>query len=220
MRTLYLFDLDGTLATSDGAGRRAFEQALAEVLGLRRALTGIALHGNTDPLILDQACRRGLGRAADEDETRAVYGRYLAHLAEELACPGVIRLLPGVAPLLDRLAAADALLGLATGNLEAGARLKLDAVGLWERFAVGGYGSDAAERAELVAVGIRRAEARLQRPVPRGEIALIGDTRRDVAAALRVGVRAIGVTTGPDDAAALFGAGAEEVYENLGQFAG
>ena len=220
MRTLYLFDLDGTLAASDGAGRRAFERALAEVLGLRSALTGIALHGNTDPLILEQACHRGLGRGADEGEARAVYARYLACLAEELARPGVIRLLPGVAPLLDRLDAAGALLGLATGNLEQGARLKLEAVGLWERFAVGGYGSDAAERAALVAVGIGRAEARLGRPVPRDKIALIGDTRRDVGAARQVGVRAIGVTTGPDDAAALFAAGADEVYETLGEFCG
>jgi phosphoglycolate phosphatase-like HAD superfamily hydrolase len=215
-----LFDLDGTLMLSDGSGRRAFERALEAVLGVERALAGITLHGNTDPAILDEACAATLGRAATAVERTAVLARYLDFLAEELARPGCIRVLPAVRETLAALAAHGALVGLATGNIEAGARLKLDAAGLADHFTFGGYGSDAAERSALVEVAIARGERLAGRAVPRDAIRLVGDTPRDIAAARATRVRAIGVTTGIHDAAALREAGADEVHATLATLLG
>jgi phosphoglycolate phosphatase-like HAD superfamily hydrolase len=216
---LYLFDLDGTLMTSSGSGGRAFERACQEVLGIPQALEKITLHGNTDPSILDEACRHARGTPATAGEREAVFAAYLGHLAGELAAAEV-EVLPGVRELLDLLENRRDLVGLATGNLFDGARLKLTAAGLWGRFPVGGYGSDAAERADLVRVAIQRAEGRLGRPLDRSEIALIGDTPRDVAAARENGVRAIAVATGMHDTATLADAGADEVHETLATFEG
>jgi phosphoglycolate phosphatase-like HAD superfamily hydrolase len=215
---LYLFDLDGTLMTSAGSGGRAFARACRELLGIERALDGIILHGNTDPSILEEACRAKLGRAPSAGEQAAVLARYLQHLEEELR-ESRVEVLPGVAALLERLEARGAQLGLATGNVEGGARLKLSAAGLWHRFPFGGFGSDHHERAELVRVAIARAEERAGCSIARHEIRLIGDTPRDIAAARHVGVRAIGVATGMHDMDALDRAGADEVHATLESFA-
>lgn len=205
--------------TSDGSGRRAFDRACFEVLGIERALDGVALHGNTDPLILDEACSRGLGRGPSAGEAEQVMARYLERLEEELRRPGAVRVLPSVTEVLDRLAGRGAQIGLATGNVEGGALRKLRAAGLWERFAFGGYGSDSGERAELIGVAIERAERHGGRAIERREVAVIGDTPRDVHAARTAGVRAVGVATGIHDAAALAAAGADEVHETLATFA-
>lgn len=216
---LYLFDLDGTLMTSEGCGRRAFDRACREVLGIERALDGVILHGNTDPLILAEACARGLDRPPSVAEAVAVIERYLACLDEELSRPGAVTVLPAVVALLDRLAGRGSLIGLATGNVEGGARRKLQAAGLWERFAFGGFGSDASERARLIEVAIGRAEQRVGRAIARQAVMVIGDTPRDIDAARAVGVRAVGVATGIHDAAILWAAGADEVHATLATFA-
>jgi phosphoglycolate phosphatase-like HAD superfamily hydrolase len=216
---LYLFDLDGTIMTYAGSGGRAFERACFELLGIPRALERITLHGNTDPSILDEACRIALGRGPTPEEQEAVLARYVERLGEELA-QVTVEVLPGVRELLARLGARGALVGLATGNVVDGARLKLSAAGLWDRFAFGGFGSDAAERAELVRVAIGRAERLAARAIERSAIAVIGDTPRDIAAARAVGARAIGVATGMHDTAALLAAGADEVHETLVTYEG
>jgi phosphoglycolate phosphatase-like HAD superfamily hydrolase len=216
---LYLFDLDGTLMMSDGAGGRAFARACQELLGIEDALASVVLHGNTDPLILDEACRAKLGRAPTPREQSEVLARYLEHLGGELA-RSTVTVLPGVADLLGRLERRGAQIGLATGNVEGGARLKLSAAGLWERFPFGGFGSDHHERGELVRVAIARAEQRAGRAIPRDEIRLIGDTPRDVAAARSAGVRAIAVATGMHDVPTLERAGADEAHATLESYFG
>src|SRR5262245_44300936 len=125
---LYLFDLDGTLMTSSGSGGRAFERACQEVLGIPRALERIILHGNTDPSILDEACLAARGEPASADERKGVFARYLVHLEDELAGAEVV-VLPGVREALSLLENRKDLVGLATGNLFDGARLKLTAAG-------------------------------------------------------------------------------------------
>jgi len=214
---LYLFDLDGTLMTSDSSGKRAFERACRIVLGVESALATITLHGNTDPLILDEACRASLGRPPSATETRDVLKSYLDFLADELARPNVVSVLPGVESALASLESRGAWIGLATGNVADGARLKLTAAGLWHRFRFGGFGDDDAERAGLVRVAIRRAEALAGRPLP--QVTVIGDTPRDVAAAKAVGARAVAVATGMHSVDALRAAGADEVHETLATFA-
>ncbi|MSP59338.1 MAG: HAD family hydrolase [Myxococcales bacterium] len=212
---LYLFDLDGTLMTSAGSGGRAFARACAQVLGIARALDGVVLHGNTDPLILEEVCQRALGRPPTADEATEVIDAYLGCLGEELARPRVVEVLPAVREVLATLATRGALCGLATGNVLGGARLKLEAAGLWEHFPFGGFGSDSAVRTELVQVAIARAERFAGRAIDRRQIRVIGDTPRDVAAARGAGVRAVAVATGIHDVATLRATGADEVHQTL-----
>lgn len=211
---MYLFDIDGTLISAHGAGRRAFERALRELHGLDQGLDGIQLDGKTDPLILDEAFAAAGRGVATAVERERVFAEYVRHLDGELT-RARYRVLPGVERALQHLEARGAHLGLQTGNLEAGARRKLEFGGLWHRFAFGGFGSDAAQRERLVALAIERGNARAGRALSREEVWVIGDTPRDVAAAHAAGARAVGVATGSYDCAALQAAGAEIVVETL-----
>jgi phosphoglycolate phosphatase-like HAD superfamily hydrolase len=207
---LLLFDIDGTLVISGGAGRRALARAFLDVTGVEDAIDGVRLNGNTDPMIVLQAFELNVKRLPHGvEEVEEIMARYLAHLEEELArTRDRYSVLPGAAELVEKTASSGRhAIGLATGNVEAGARLKLMPGGLWERFEFGGYGSDAAVRAELVRCGIARGQAYAEQVLGRRfepeEIAVIGDTERDVEAARAAGVRAIGVLAGSTDKDAL-----------------
>jgi phosphoglycolate phosphatase-like HAD superfamily hydrolase len=210
---LFLFDIDGTLIKTGGAGLAALDRAAAELLGVERAMAGLSAAGKTDPLLVDEIFARHVGRAPTEAETVALLERYLVFLAEEVARTAGYQVLPGVAAALDLLEALAATVGLATGNVERGAEIKLVRGDLWRRFPFGGYGSDAADRARLVAHAIRRAERHAGRAFER--IYVIGDTERDVAAAHACGAAAIGVATGPRSSAQLRAAGSDFTLETL-----
>lgn len=210
---LYLFDIDGTLVHCHGAGRRAFERACAPLLG-DGSLQGISLDGKTDPLILREAFEKRLGRAPAREEAEAIAARYCEHLEEEVRAEGTVRKLAYVDEALAQLGARG-VLGLATGNWRAGARIKLARIGLWENFPLGGFGCDADERGELVRVGRRRGEERLGRPLRKQEVLVIGDTPRDIAAARAAGALAIGVATGSYSVADLDAAGADAACADL-----
>jgi phosphoglycolate phosphatase-like HAD superfamily hydrolase len=147
--------------------------------------------------------------------------RYLLHLEDELArTRDRYCVLPGVSEVLERARGSRRhAVGLATGNVEAGARLKLTPGGLWERFEFGGYGSDASARAELVRCGIARGQAYAERSLGRrfevSEVVVIGDTERDVEAARAVGARAIGVLAGCGDREALIESRPDLLVETL-----
>ncbi len=208
---LVLFDIDGTLIKTGGAGIRALERAAAE-MGIADAMAGIRAGGKTDPLIVDEIFARRLGRAPAPAEAAALLERYLLHLADEIVRSDGYCVLPGVAAALERLAARGATVGLATGNIERGAEIKLARGDLWRHFRFGGYGSDAADRALVVAKAIGCAGRRFD------QVVVIGDTERDVWAAHACGARAIGVATGPCSAAELDAAGADWVLETLDGF--
>ena len=198
---LVLFDIDGTLISAGGVGRAALDHAFHEELGIAGALDGVRLHGNTDPLILEEAFARHVGRPSLPGETDRILARYLVHLERALAASGGYRILPGAVSLLDALSRNGGFaVGLATGNIEGGARLKLMRGGLWAYFAFGGYGSDAAERRRLVECGIARGQdhavSRFGRRFAAREIVVIGDTERDIRAARGAGVCAVGVRAG------------------------
>jgi phosphoglycolate phosphatase len=192
MRAL-LFDLDGTLTRSAGAGARA----LGKAIGSQRALDELRkmrLDGMTDRAIarLLLAAERGAKPAAiAEAEIDAILAKYLAAL--ELECGGsAYQAIPGVTALLARLSLRDdVLLGLCTGNVERGAQLKLACAGLAHRFRFGAYGSDAEPRPEIVRTAWKRAAALGAR-----EALVIGDTPRDILAAHEAGLPACGVATG------------------------
>ncbi|MBK6687361.1 MAG: haloacid dehalogenase-like hydrolase [Deltaproteobacteria bacterium] len=203
-----MFDIDGTLLSTAGAGRRALAQAFFDLFGFTAAMDGVRLHGATDPKILEQVFQKHRGNSPSAAESEAVLARYLALLALELErTQGGYQVLPGGEALVSALVATGRhAVGLATGNVEAGARLKLRPGGLDQKFRFGGFGSDAGDRAELVAHAIRRGQAELAqlgRPAATPqEIFVLGDTEQDVMAARRTGVVAIGILAGsgvPDD---------------------
>jgi phosphoglycolate phosphatase-like HAD superfamily hydrolase len=216
---LILFDIDGTLLHTHGAGRRAIHAALLAEFGAV-AGGGVRFDGKTDPQIVRELLEEAAHpHSGDDDRIAAVCRRYVDLLKDELAAPETRTLVyPGVRPLLDLIEArSDAVLGLLTGNVEEGARLKLSAAGIApERFKVGAYGSDHAVRASLPAIAAARAVPLFNR-VPRGdEIVILGDTPSDMTCGLSVGARAIGVATGSFTVDDLAAAGAFAVFPDFG----
>jgi phosphoglycolate phosphatase len=196
---LVLFDIDGTLLRSDGAGKRAIHRALLQVFGA----TGPAdyhFDGKTDKQIVRELMRfEGHGDEHIDASMQRLFELYLVYLHEELATStGRARLLPGIPELLDALEVrGDIILGLLTGNLEGGARAKLAAVGLeFDRFRIGAFGSDHEHRPELPAIARTRTKGQLGIDI-RGEAMLvIGDTPADLTCGRSLGASAIGVATG------------------------
>lgn len=195
---LVLFDIDGTLLWTDGAGRRAMEQALESVFGARGS-SAYRYDGKTDRQIVRELMRlEGHDDAVIDERMERLLEAYLAGLARELAGGAGLHRLPGVAELLDAVEMReDMVLGLLTGNLERGAAAKLRAVGIDpHRFRVCAYGSDHEVRGELPAVAMRRARAALGRELPGTALVVIGDTPADIECGRAVGARPIGVATG------------------------
>jgi phosphoglycolate phosphatase len=217
-RRVVLFDIDGTILWSDGAGRRAVFQSLEEHFGK----TGPGEHrfdGKTDPQIVRELMRHaGVSDADIDQRIDEVLERYLDLLREELGAPEHGRhVFPGVQELLDALEARDdVVVGLLTGNIHLGACAKLAAVGIDpERFVVGAFGSDHHERPELPEIARRRAERALGHPVSGRDIVVIGDTPADVACGVSIGARAIGVATGRYSVEELRACGAAAVFADL-----
>lgn len=216
---LILFDIDGTLLSSDGAARRAFHRGLLEVYGTAGPIATHAFDGKTDPQIARELLRAaGLADAAIERGFPALWQAYLRELADELSLPGHRTTVhPGVRPLLDALDELGdrVVVGLLTGNIEPGAELKLSSAGLAGRFRLGAYGSDHEERSALPPIAAARARELTGRDVVGREIVIIGDTPHDVTCGRALGVRALGVATGRYDTAALAAAGADAVFPDL-----
>lgn len=192
-----LFDIDGTLLHSGGAGRRAMEKAFEELTGIADGFRGIEMSGKTDSSILDEALRI-LKLSFDRDRTKAFKERYFLELKEEIRKPNERqRLMPGIRHLLERLSRhLDVTLGLLTGNWRASAEIKLQHFGLLDYFRFGAFAEDAPSRDELVPVAVRRYRELAGRDPKAGDVWVIGDTVRDVACARPHGARAIAVATG------------------------
>lgn len=216
---VYLFDVDGTLVSAGGAGRRAFERAVADRCGgLDGALAGLRLDGMTDRLIVREALRI-LSQPFDDAFCDALLERYVEHLASEIHGPGYA-VLPGVVEALEGLRARGALVALCTGNVVAGAKLKLARGGVdryfdWGASAVCGFAADGEERERVVRAALRRTCERLGRTIAPAEALVIGDTPRDVSAAHAAGIPVLAVATGRYAEAELREAGAEHVAPSL-----
>ncbi len=216
---VYLFDIDGTLVSAGGAGRRAFERAVGDHCGPPDgALASLRLDGMTDRLIVRETLRL-LGRPFEDALCDALLARYVEHLQTEIHGPGYA-VLPGVLETLNALRAREALVALCTGNVVEGARLKLARGGLdgyfdWGASAVCGFAADGEEREHVVRAALRRASARLGRAVAPAEALVIGDTPRDVTAAHAVGIPVLGVATGRYGEDELQRAGAEHAVRSL-----
>lgn len=213
---LVLFDIDGTLIWTGGAGSRALTRAFEEWAGIPDGLDGIPIPGRTDTIILTDLLRRHrLGASLSAlDSLQHIYFRCLA---EELAgLPSGVGPLPGVIELLDSLATEPGVTSaLLTGNHTRGAQLKLERYGLWRYFGFGAFGEDAADRNDLVPVAVKRAAAAGVPPVAPRDIVIVGDTPLDVACGRAHGTSTVGVATGGSPEQALADAGADLVLSNL-----
>jgi phosphoglycolate phosphatase len=198
---LLLFDIDGTLLTTDGAGRRALQLAANDVFGLDEDLSGVAIAGNTDTAIIREVLGNHSVPVTDGNVNRYI-GSYLSRLRDQLTeSPGVI--LPGIKPLLDSISSTGWITGLLTGNVERGAHLKLTAHGIDRYFSIGAFGDDHHDRNELGPIARTRAEKFSNQSFADADIYVIGDTPRDIDCGRSFGARTIAVATGSFAYAAL-----------------
>ena len=194
-KRLLLFDIDGTLIDSGGAGLQSLKEVLRQQFGVNDDLRGVEVAGKTDSGIVHQILRKQ-NIAVTEQNTAAFLERYLELLEKELP-QRQGRLLPGVKELLPRLQARPQnVLALLTGNLRRGARLKLAHYGIWDFFEFGAFADDHHDRNELGPFAQRRAREKHAIDFAAADIDVIGDTPHDIACGKAIGARTIAVATG------------------------
>ena len=217
--TVYLFDIDGTLISTGGAGRRSMEGAFGELFGARGvAAIAFSFAGMTDHAIVRNGLRALEGPAIEHDLAviERVLEAYLVRLADEVRRAETYVVHPGVRSILDWLPkTASTAIGLGTGNVRRGAYAKLTRGALHEAFPFGGFGCDAEDRTELLRVGAQRGAAALGLPLEECRIVVIGDTPKDVSAAHGIGAECIGVGTGGFAPQALRDLGAHHAFDDL-----
>jgi len=210
-----LFDIDGTLLVTGGAGAVAWQRAFEELHEVEANIDEHTDAGMTDPEIAAIVFREVIGREGAPEERAQAIGCYLKHLPDTVAESDGYRLMPGIEQLLDRLIDGGLLLGLVTGNIEAAAHIKLARGHLNRFFSFGGYGSDSADRVEVTKAALRRAEFVSGGTLEDGACVAVGDTPRDVKAGHGAGIRVVGVATGSYTVDQLSAAGADWALESV-----
>ncbi len=213
---LLLFDIDGTLLTSGGAGEKALQRGLLSQFGIQDNLQGIEIAGRTDTGIARRILERHQIPPSAENVAHLLAG-YLHSLAHLLPLHSG-RVLDGVLPLLNVLKSrSDCILGLLTGNLEQGATLKLAHYGLQNRFQLGAYADDHPDRNALVPFALQRAHLLTGLDFAPADVWVIGDTPYDVECARAGGARAAAVATGIFDTATLSATQPDALLQDLSQ---
>jgi phosphoglycolate phosphatase len=211
-----LFDIDGTLITTGGAGGEAWKRAFVQLYGDPLDIREVTESGMTDPEVGRVALQNILGRDPDGKELAAAMGHYLRHLGNAVEESEGYRVMPGIEEMLERLVDAGHLLGLTTGNLEAAAHIKLARGGLNRFFSFGGYGSDSNQRTELTRCALDRGTLVSGGTLDPGNAISVGDTPRDVAAGHGAGIEVVGVATGNFTVEELRQAGANWAIPDVG----
>jgi len=214
MKKLILFDIDGTLITAGGAGSRSLDRAFHALFGIESAFKNITMAGKTDIQII----KEGLGvhgLSNTDGNVVRLEEMYLHFLREEINNP-LKRLKPGIKEILAQLREMNVPLGLLTGNLEGGARIKLGSFGLNEYFPDGAFGSDHEDRDELLPIAIEKFSRRGLSFTAKDCI-VVGDTPRDVRCARVHGAISIAVATGPYSKQDLLKTGADIVFDSLAE---
>ncbi len=214
--TVLLFDIDGTVITGAGTGRRAISRAFLSAHGRADACDHFSFSGMTDRAIV-RGGLQAIGAPATEPAISAVIDEYLRCLEDEVQAVSDdrFRVHAGIEQAITAGHRAGHAVGLGTGNVRAGAITKLKRVGLHERFDFGGFGDDHELRAELIRVGAVRGATKLQLPLEEVRVVVIGDTPKDVAAAQAIGAECLAVATGDFQADQLRESGATFVFEDL-----
>jgi len=214
--TVALFDIDGTLIVTGGTGRRSVSRAFLKLYSRADACDSFGFDGMTDRLI----ARMGLEAIGVEASAEAIdewLAEYLIALADEVArAEGTsFRLLPGMAGAIAAAQNADMAVGLGTGNVREGARIKLERVGVHHHFRFGGFGCDAEARPEVIRLGAERGAEQLGVPLAACRVVVIGDTPRDVHAAQAIGAECIAVATGRYSVSDLQTSGAHYTFADF-----
>jgi phosphoglycolate phosphatase-like HAD superfamily hydrolase len=211
---LVLFDIDGTLVSTGGAGTRSMSLAFEELFGIPNGFAGLTMAGRTDPAIIrDGFSRHGL------DSGDGHYARYeaayLRHLEREIFSSPNRRVMPGIVEILTALDGSHITVGLLTGNMEAGARIKLQAMGLWHYFMLGAYGSDNDDRNRLLGVAMRRYERQHGKQIEPQEVIVVGDTPKDIECSKPFGALSVAVATGPYKSEELAAHAPDHLFDDL-----
>jgi len=198
VRRLVLFDIDGTLLTDRGAARDAYADALSAVYGYEGDLTRYDFSGRTDPQITFMVLRdAGFPYETINADLPRLWEAYLAGLARNTATPDRVRVLPGIRELVAALDAHDeVLLGLLTGNIERGARLKLGGAALNEWFPFGAFGSDSMHREELPPIAVGRAHEFSGKRFDGADVVILGDSIYDVRCGVPHDATTIAIASG------------------------
>jgi phosphoglycolate phosphatase-like HAD superfamily hydrolase len=212
---ILLFDIDGTLVSTGGAGAVAWKRAFDELYGIPADIGEYTDAGMTDPDVGAKTFEAVLHREPTPHELAKLVQRRLEHLPEAVSESKGYKVLPGVPERLEQLSHDGHLLGIITGNGDGAAHIKLQRANLNRWFTFGAYASAGVVRADIVRTAVQRGEAMLGEDVPNAKIYVIGDTPLDIQAAHAVDCAAIGVATGRYDRGALEEAGADHVLETL-----
>ena len=215
MPTVALFDIDGTLIDTGGAGTRSWKHAFDELYGVPADIGEHSKSGETDPTVARKTFEATIGREPTEEELARLFAAYLYRLADEVAHSGGYRVLSGVNELLAMLSDAGTMLGIVSGAMEGAARVKLGPGDLNRFFVFGGYGSDSPDRARLTRAAIDRASMLHGHDVLPSHVYVVGDTPLDVDAAKAVEAVAVAVATGKYSVDDLKAAGADHVLATL-----
>jgi phosphoglycolate phosphatase-like HAD superfamily hydrolase len=210
-----LFDIDGTLIISGGAGAASWRLAFDELYGIPADIGEFTDTGMTDPDVGRKTFEAVLHRSPERREFSKLLERRLHYLHRTVSESEAYRVLPGVEELLPELLDDGWLLGIVTGNLEAAAHIKLHRSRLNRFFSFGGYGSDSNDRAELTRMALRRAAWVYGAEVAPEQATVVGDTPHDAQAAHAAGLRCVGVASHNFDAEALRDGGADWVIDSL-----
>jgi phosphoglycolate phosphatase-like HAD superfamily hydrolase len=213
---LLLFDIDGTLLLTGGAGGRAMALAARDVFRADNGVASISMAGRTDAWIVAQMAAAH-GAPYSGDLLGQFREAYISHLEREILQPGPRKgILPGIPSLLQALARRPGVhLGLLTGNFERGARIKLEYFDLWRFFSTGAFGDSAHDRSSLLSVALDHVRTRGGPVVHPSEVLIVGDTPLDVAVAVAGGARSLAVATGAYTTDELRASGADVVMKDL-----
>jgi phosphoglycolate phosphatase len=213
--SLVLFDIDGTLITSGGAGARSWRYAFEALHGVPADIGSHSEAGETDPFVARKTFVGAIGRNPTEEELARIFTMYLRRLSEEVAASEGYRVLTGAQELLTRLSDAGSMLGIVSGAMEGAARVKLGRADLNRYFLFGGYGTDSTDRTTLTTAAIARASLLHASPLDPADVSVVGDTPLDVAAAKAAGACAIAVASGRYSVDELRASGADHVIASL-----
>jgi len=190
---IIIFDIDGTLLSGAGAGKLAFEKIFLELFQKEKVWKNIIPDGKTDPIIMDELARMVLGRELTQEEHHEMALLYVQYFQETIKQVAPAEIKPGIERLLGRLAEKKIPMGIATGNFEIPAWLKLEQAGLSQFFSFGGFGSDSRNRVELTRVALKRGRDSVQGA---SEFLLVGDSIHDIHAAKALSIPILAVATG------------------------
>src|SRR5450432_2798147 len=214
--TVALFDIDGTLIVTGGTGRRSVNRAFHKLFGRADACDSFGFDGMTDRLIARLGLQ-AIGVEASADAIDALLVEYLVALADEVsrADAASFRLLPGMQLAIASALDARMAVGLGTGNVREGAKIKLERVAVHHHFQFGGFGCDAEARPEVIRLGAERGAEQLGVPLAQCRVVVIGDTPRDVHAAASIGAECIAVATGSYSVEQLRTSGAHHTFSDF-----